>query len=89
MNNLVQTFIKYRELILPVSIIACIGVILVPLPPFLLDILLAGNVTVAVIILLTTINAAGRYNSQSLGAECGHHSIDPYAWSHRCSGCCR
>ncbi len=55
MNNLVQSFIKYRELILPVSIIACIGVILVPLPPFLLDILLAGNVTVAVIILLTTI----------------------------------
>lgn len=55
MNNLVKSFIKYRELILPVSIIACIGVILVPLPPFLLDVLLAGNITVAVIILLTTI----------------------------------
>lgn len=55
MNNLVQSFIKYRELILPVSIIACIGVILVPLPPFLLDVLLAGNITVAVIVLLTTI----------------------------------
>lgn len=46
---------RYRDLILPVAIIGCVGVILVPLPPMLIDILLAANVAVAVIVLLTTI----------------------------------
>lgn len=46
---------QHRELILPVSIIACIGVILVPLPTFVMDVLLAGNIAVSVIVLLTTI----------------------------------
>jgi flagellar biosynthesis protein FlhA len=42
-------------LILPVGIIASVLVILVPMPSALMDIMLASNVTVAVIILLTTI----------------------------------
>jgi flagellar biosynthesis protein FlhA len=46
---------RYRDLILPVAIIACVGVILVPLPAGLMDILLAFNITVSVIVLLTTI----------------------------------
>jgi flagellar biosynthesis protein FlhA len=46
---------QHRELILPVSIIACIGVILVPLPTFVMDVLLAGNIAISVIVLLTTI----------------------------------
>ncbi|MCA9192747.1 MAG: flagellar biosynthesis protein FlhA [Planctomycetales bacterium] len=46
---------KYRDLILPLSIIACVGVILVPLPPGIMDVLLAANITVSVIVLLTTI----------------------------------
>ncbi|MCA9130481.1 MAG: FHIPEP family type III secretion protein [Planctomycetales bacterium] len=46
---------SYRELILPVSIIACVGVILVPLPTAIMDVLLAGNITISVIVLLTTI----------------------------------
>ena len=37
------------------AIIASVLVILVPLPAALLDVLLAGNITVAVIVLLTTI----------------------------------
>lgn len=43
------------DLILPLAMIASVLVILVPLPPALLDVLLAGNITVAVLILLTTI----------------------------------
>jgi flagellar biosynthesis protein FlhA len=46
---------RWRDLVLPVGIIASILVILIPLPPFLMDVLLAANVTVAVIVLLTTI----------------------------------
>lgn len=44
-----------RDLILPISIIASLLVILVPLPSFLMDLLLAANITMAVIVLLTTI----------------------------------
>ncbi len=43
------------ELILPVAFIASVLVIMVPLPPALMDVLLAGNITIAVIVLLTTI----------------------------------
>lgn len=46
---------RIQDLILPVAIIASVLVILVPLPTVLLDILLAGNITIAVIVLLTTI----------------------------------
>ena len=51
-NSLVA---RVKDLILPVAIIASVLVILVPLPPALMDILLAGNITVSVIVLLTTI----------------------------------
>jgi flagellar biosynthesis protein FlhA len=46
---------KYRDLLLPVALISCLGVILVPLPAALMDLLLAANITVSVIILLTTL----------------------------------
>ncbi len=46
---------RWQDLILPVGIIASVLVILVPMPSPLMDIMLASNVTVAVIILLTTI----------------------------------
>ncbi|MEM6687928.1 MAG: flagellar biosynthesis protein FlhA [Planctomycetota bacterium] len=46
---------RYRDLVLPLGIIACLVVILVPLPPMLMDILLAANITVGVIVLLTTV----------------------------------
>jgi flagellar biosynthesis protein FlhA len=46
---------RVPDLVLPLAIIASVLVILVPLPPALLDVLLAGNITVAVIVLLTTI----------------------------------
>ena len=46
---------RLQDLALPLSIIACVLVILVPLPPAAMDLLLSANVTVAVIMLLTTI----------------------------------
>ncbi len=48
-------FARYRGLLFPVLIIASILVIITPLPPFLMDLLLACNITIAVMILLTTI----------------------------------
>jgi flagellar biosynthesis protein FlhA len=50
-----QLLLRYRDLILPLGLIACLVVILVPLPSAALDLLLAGNITVAVLILLTTV----------------------------------
>ncbi len=46
---------RWFDLVLPIGIIACVMVILVPLPPAVLDVLLAANITIAVIVLLTTI----------------------------------
>jgi flagellar biosynthesis protein FlhA len=46
---------RVSDLILPVGIVASVLVIMVPLPPGLMDIMLSTNIAVAVIILLTTI----------------------------------
>lgn len=46
---------RWQDLLLPVGIIACVLVILVPLPALLIDVLLATNITIALIVLLTTI----------------------------------
>ncbi len=48
-------FARLQDLILPVGIIASVLVILIPLPAPLMDVLLATNITVAIIMLLTTI----------------------------------
>ncbi len=46
---------RWQDLILPIGIISSILVIVIPLPSMLMDLLLAANITVAVIVLLTTI----------------------------------
>jgi flagellar biosynthesis protein FlhA len=46
---------RSQDLILPIAIIASVLVIMVPLPAALLDVLLSANITVAVLVLLTTI----------------------------------
>ncbi|HVW01226.1 MAG TPA: flagellar biosynthesis protein FlhA [Planctomycetaceae bacterium] len=46
---------RNQGLIFPVLVVASVLVLIAPLPPVLLDLLLSGNITVAVIILLTTI----------------------------------
>lgn len=48
-------FAQSRSFILPVAIITSVLVILIPLPAVVMDLLLAANITLAVIVLLTTI----------------------------------
>ena len=52
---MMQLLLRYRDLILPIGIICCLVIILIPLPPLLMDMLLAANITVGVIVLLTTV----------------------------------
>jgi flagellar biosynthesis protein FlhA len=51
----VHQLARYRDLILPLAIIGSLVVILVPLPTQLMDLMLAANITVGVIVLLTTV----------------------------------
>lgn len=46
---------RVQELILPIGIVTSVLVIMLPLPAFLMDCLLATNISIAVIMLLTTI----------------------------------
>jgi flagellar biosynthesis protein FlhA len=46
---------RWQDLVLPLGLIASVLVIIVPLPTAILDVLLAANITVSVIVLLTTI----------------------------------
>jgi flagellar biosynthesis protein FlhA len=48
-------FARLQELILPVCLVASVAVVLVPLPSPILDVLLASNIALSVIILLTTV----------------------------------
>ena len=48
---------RWPDYLLPIGIIACLMVIFVPLPPAIMDILLAANISVAVVILLATVYA--------------------------------
>ena len=47
---------RLRGLVLPITIIGAILVFVVPIPPALLDVLLSANLTVAVVVLLTTLS---------------------------------
>jgi flagellar biosynthesis protein FlhA len=48
-------FARFQDLLLPVALISSLLVVLVPLPSAIVDALLAANITVSVIILLTTV----------------------------------
>lgn len=50
-----NTLRRGTDLILPIGFIASVLVIMVPMPPILMDVLLSLNISVAVIMLLTTI----------------------------------
>ncbi len=45
---------RYRGVIVPISFVMLVAVIVVPLPPFLMDVLISMNIALAVIILMTT-----------------------------------
>jgi flagellar biosynthesis protein FlhA len=46
---------RYRHVLVPVSFLLLIVVLVVPLPPALLDILISANISLAAVILLTTV----------------------------------
>jgi flagellar biosynthesis protein FlhA len=46
---------EFRGVLVPVGFVLLLVVILVPIPPFLMDVLISANISLAVIILLTTI----------------------------------
>ena len=55
MDLLNALFAKYRTLLVPVAAIGLIAVIVVPLPAVLMDMLIAANIALAALILMTTI----------------------------------
>src|SRR5258708_5080147 len=54
-SGLGSALARLPDLILPIGIVASVLVIMVPVPAALMDLLLAANISVAVIMLLTTI----------------------------------
>jgi flagellar biosynthesis protein FlhA len=55
-RNLLQRLSQHYGLVLPLAIIGAILVIVVPLPPALLDLLLATNITLSIVILMATVS---------------------------------
>ncbi|MBL8990777.1 MAG: FHIPEP family type III secretion protein [Phycisphaerae bacterium] len=49
---------KYRGLIVPVGFVAMLGVIIVPVPPAVMDALICFNIALSVVVLMTTIYMA-------------------------------
>ena len=47
---------RWQNLVLPVGIMACLLVLITPVPSWILDVLLAANIAVALIVLLTTLS---------------------------------
>ena len=56
LSGLRTIFAQNKGLLFPVLIVAAVLVIIAPLPPLVMDLLLACNVTLAVVILLTSIH---------------------------------
>ncbi len=54
-NPIVRTIHANRGMIFPAAFISLLVVLLIPLPTFMLDLLLVSNITLSVIILVTTI----------------------------------
>ena len=54
-DGLVNRVAQWRHMLVPLGILMLLGVLVVPLSPVILDILLAANIALAAIILLTTV----------------------------------
>ncbi len=52
----VQAIHRYRGLIVPISFVLLLAVLLVPVPPAIMDVLICFNISLAVVVLLTTIS---------------------------------
>ena len=54
-NNIMGSFNKYTEIIIAFLTVAVIGIIIIPMPSLLLDLLLVINISLAIIIMLLTL----------------------------------
>jgi flagellar biosynthesis protein FlhA len=54
-QSLINRFYRYRPLLVPIAFIGMLSMIVVPMPPMLMDLMIAANIALAAIILLTTI----------------------------------
>ena len=45
---------RYRSLFVPIAFVALLGVIIVPVPPMLMDLLITANIALAALVLMTT-----------------------------------
>ena len=54
-GNLNVVLTRYSDIMLAVLVIAIIGIMIIPLPTLLLDVLLATNITIAVVLLMTSL----------------------------------
>ena len=54
-GNLDAVLTRYSDILLAVGVIAIIGIMIVPMPPFLLDLFLATNITLGVTLLMITL----------------------------------
>ena len=61
---------KYSDIVLAVVVIAIVGMMIVPLPTFLLDILLTINISLSVIILLIVALHSGRAAASACSPRC-------------------
>ncbi|MHC4965815.1 MAG: FHIPEP family type III secretion protein, partial [Planctomycetota bacterium] len=50
-----QWVAKYRHLLVPLSFLALLIVLVIPLPPALMDLLISANISLAAVVLVTTI----------------------------------
>jgi flagellar biosynthesis protein FlhA len=53
--TIVANYHRFRPLVVPIAFITLLAVIVVPLPPFMMDLLIVLNIGLAAVILLTTI----------------------------------
>ncbi len=51
----VNNLARYRSLLVPLGFLMLVAVIVVPLPPMMMDILIAANIAIAALVLLTTV----------------------------------
>ena len=54
-QSLINRFHRYRPLLVPIAFIGMLSMIVVPMPPMLMDLMISANIALAAIILLTTI----------------------------------
>lgn len=59
MEGVLAAIAARRHLLVPLLLLSLIAVLVIPLPPPLLDLLLAANISVAAVILLTTVHTRG------------------------------